>query len=334
MTSRRTSRAFLVAHLASGCLVTAQLVGVGVGVGIGATPSAFAADPPSSPMKEAGKHFQRGVSLYTEADYRAALVEFKRAYEIAPNAAVLYNIGQTHYQLQNYAAALSTLDRYLTEAGAAASHRPEVEQTLETLKARVGKVEVTTNLADCEITIDDELVGKTPLAQPVLVSIGRRKVTAMHEGRPPETRFVEVAAGDTVKMTLSLTEPERRAQPAGPTSVPTAAAPAGPSGPSSTLITAGWITTGVLAAGAITMGVLALSASSDLKSAHDTYPTTHDDLNKKASRVTTFSAVADVAGVAAIVVGGVTLYFTLARSGTNEVKVGVAPRGVSLQGTF
>jgi PEGA domain len=322
MTSRRTSRALLVVHLVSASLLVAS-----------SPRPAWAADAPSSPMKEAGKHFQRGVSLYNEADYRAALVEFKRAYEIAPNAAVLYNIGQTHYQLQNYASALSTLDRYLTEAGAGAPHRPEVEQTLETLKARVGKVEVTTNLPDCEITIDDELVGKTPLAQPVLVSIGRRKVTAMHDGRPPETRFVEVAAGDTVKMALNLTEPDRGGQPAGPTSVPSTAPP-GPSGLSQTLLTAGWITTGVLGAGAITMGILALSASSDLKNAHNTYPTTHDDLSKKASRVSTFSAVADVAGVAAIVVGGVTLYFTLARSGTKEVKVGVAPRGVSLQGTF
>lgn len=319
MTLRRSLRALFVVHL-----VSAPLVAL-------ASP-ARAADAPASPMKEAGKHFQRGVALYSEADYRAALVEFKRAYEIAPNAAVLYNIGQTHYQLQNYAAALSTLERYLTEAGAGASHRAEVEQTLETLKARVGKVEVTTNLPDCEITIDDELVGKTPLAQPVLVSIGRRKVTAMHEGRPPETRFVEVAAGDTVKMALSLTDTER-GQPSGPTSVPSATS-AGPRGPSAALVTAGWITTGVLAAGAITTGILALSASSELKNAHAAYPTTHDDLNKKASRVTTFSTIADVVGVAAVVVGGVTLYLTLSRSASSEVKVGVAPRGVSLEGTF
>jgi uncharacterized membrane protein len=45
--------------------------------------------------RDAGKHFQRGVSLYGEADYRAALIEFKRAYALAPNAAVLYHVGQT-----------------------------------------------------------------------------------------------------------------------------------------------------------------------------------------------------------------------------------------------
>jgi hypothetical protein len=321
MTLRRTLSLLLVAALLSAPLA----------------PLAYAADAPAgaaSPMKEAGKHFQRGVALYTEADYRAALVEFRRAYDVAPNAAVLYNIGQTHYQLQNYAAALSTLERYLTESGAGAAHRPEVEQTIETLRARVGKVEVATNVPGCEVTVDDELVGKTPLAQAVLVSIGRRKITAMYQGRPPETRFVEVAAGDTVKLALTLADPQGQgdAQPPGATSVATAAPSA--SGPSQGLLTAGWITTGVLAAGAITTGILALSASSDLKSAHTTYPESHDDLSKKASRVATFSTVADVLGIAGVVVGGVTLYFTLTRSRAGEVRVGVAPRGIQLGGTF
>jgi hypothetical protein len=52
------------------------------------------------------------------------------------NATVLYNIGQTHYQLQNYAAALVMLERYMAEAGTNAQHRPEVEQTLEILRTR------------------------------------------------------------------------------------------------------------------------------------------------------------------------------------------------------
>src|SRR6185503_12531419 len=113
------------------------------------------------PAKEASKHFQRGAALYGEADYRAALVEFRRAYEIAPNPAVLYNIGQTYYQLQNYAAALVALGRYLTEAGSGAAHRREVEQTIDTLQTRVGKVAISTTAPGIDITVDDELIGKS-----------------------------------------------------------------------------------------------------------------------------------------------------------------------------
>jgi len=301
---------------------------VGLVLGGALAPVAHADVPVNSSVKEAGKHFQRGVTLYNEADYRAALVEFRRAYEIAPNAAVLYNIGQTYYQLQNYAAALSTLDRYLTESGAIAPHRREVEQTIETLQARVGKVAVTTNVADCEVTIDDELVGKTPLSEPVLVSIGRRKVTAMREGRPPETRFVDVAAGDTVKLTLSLGDSTGVAPAVPPPR------PAGVTSEANGLVTAGWITTGVLGAGAITVGVLAFLASRDLKDARDTFPASPADLNTKSSKVSRLSAIGDITGIAALVVGGITLTVTLTRSSSHEVHVAVAPNSIQLAGTF
>jgi tetratricopeptide (TPR) repeat protein len=146
-------------------------------------------------VAEAGKRFNAGVTLYSEADYRAALVEFKRAYEIAPNPAVLYNIGQTQYQLQDYAAAYLSLTRYLAEAGADADHKEEVTKTLATLASRVGKINVMANVEGAEVRIDDELVGKTPLAAPVLVSVGRRKVEISMAGRasstsPPATRSV------------------------------------------------------------------------------------------------------------------------------------------------
>src|SRR4051812_31637230 len=76
---------------------------------VSVAPSAHAQE--TAAQKEAGTHFQRAVQLYSEADYRAALVEFKRAYELAPHVTVLYNLGQTHYQLQNYAEALNTFER-------------------------------------------------------------------------------------------------------------------------------------------------------------------------------------------------------------------------------
>jgi hypothetical protein len=304
----------------------ALIVLAGPVLGGGLAPAVRADPPVNSSVKEAGKHFQRGVALYNEADYRAALVEFRRAYEIAPNAAVLYNIGQAYYQLQDYAAALSALDRYLTESGETAPHRSEVEQTIETLQARVGKVAVTTNVADCEVTIDDELVGKTPFSEPILVSIGRRKVTAMRQGRPSETRFVDVAAGDTVKLTLALGDPIAM------TPLPPRSTGATPEG--NGLVTAGWITTGVLGAGAITAGALAFLASSDLKDARDTFPVSHDDLTSKAARVSRLSAIADIAAIAAVVTGGLTLTVTLARSRAHEVHVAVAPNGIQLAGTF
>jgi Tetratricopeptide repeat/PEGA domain len=310
----------------------AVIVSLGLQAGLAGRARADVPPPqPQAALKEAGKHFQRGVALYTETDYRAALVEFRRAYETAPNPAVLYNIGQTYYQLQNYAAALVTLQRYLTESGPAALHRREVEQTLETLQTRVGKVTITTNLAGSDIAIDDEPAGKTPFPEPQLVSIGRRKVTASHPGTPPQTQFVDVAAGDTVQLSFTFTE--AIAVPVTPIA-PAVVAPDAPSvsGSSNRGTIVGWSATGVLAAGAITTAVLAFRASSRLKDARNSFPVTQAELDSKSSSVKHYAIAADVLTGLAVVTGLVTLKYTLSRS--HEVSVALAPTGVSLAGTF
>jgi tetratricopeptide (TPR) repeat protein len=280
-------------------------------------------------VKKAGKHFQRGVALYNETDYRAALVEFRRAYEVAPNPAVLYNIGQTYYQLQSYAQALTTFERYLAESGDSASHKKEVEDTVDILRARVGKLAIAINLEGCEVTVDDELVGRTPIGEPVLVSIGRRKVIAMCEGRTAETRIVEVAAGDLLEVKISLAA-SAGAQPLG-------AQPGKPAGAGTSAATwrkVGWISTGVLAAAAVTTGALALMASSDLDDERGTYPSSQDALDDKATKLRRLSLAADLLGAATLVVGGITLTLTLTRSKSSEVRLSVAPNGMALSGTF
>lgn len=299
---------------------------------------AFAETPAA--VKKAGKHFQRGVTLYNEADYRAALVEFRRAYEVAPNAAVLFNIGQTYYQLQSYAQALTVFERYLAEAGDNATHKKDVEETVDILKSRVGKLAIAVNLDGCEVTVDDELAGKTPIGEPVLVSIGRRKVIAMCEGRTAETRIVEVAAGDLleVKIALAVLSPSSASSAAAAV----AARPSGSKTSAATWRKIGWTTTGVLAAGAITTGILALMASSDLDEERKTYPSSLDDLDDKSKKVRRYSIAADVLGAATLVVGGITLTFTLTARGKksdeqrdqNALRLNVAPGSLAISGTF
>ena len=83
--------------LAAWLLVTVAL--------LAATGDARAEDGALASQHDAAKHFERAVVLYGESDYQGALVEFKRAYAIAPNPTVLYNIGEAQFQLQDYAGA-------------------------------------------------------------------------------------------------------------------------------------------------------------------------------------------------------------------------------------
>ena len=63
------------------------------------------------------RSLNRGVELYQDEAYRAALIEFERAYEISPDYRLLYNIGGTKLQLQDFLGAARAYERYLTEGG-------------------------------------------------------------------------------------------------------------------------------------------------------------------------------------------------------------------------
>jgi tetratricopeptide (TPR) repeat protein len=282
------------------------------------------AQDPSSAMREAGKHFERGVTLYGEADYPGALVEFKRAYALSPNASVLYNVGEAQYQLQDYASALATFTRYLAEAPPGAGHRAEVENDLDVLRTRVGHVMIMTVPPGAEVTVDDQPAGKTPLEDRVLVSVGHRKVTALIPGRPPATRFVDVAADDNLSVTLDLppggpdpgslrTAPDRAGGEAGARSRTPAV-----------LRVLGWVSTGALAAGAAGAGALALKESSDLRSARNMFPVSPGTLQQDSDRTRTYSLLADSLTAGAVVVGTITLLSTLTAPSAERRSEGAA----------
>ena len=192
-----------------------------------ATP-AHAAPPdsseaPASPgdrQAQAGSHFAHGVKLYQEEDFRAALIEFTRAYELAPNWAVLYNVGQASYQLREYVVALNTLEKYVREGDAKipADRRAQVDREIDELRGRVAHVAVVSNV-DADVALDDAALGRAFSKESWLVGAGRHKLTASKPGYQPATQVIDVAGGDTVTVRFELA-PEVPEPPPVAVSVP------------------------------------------------------------------------------------------------------------------
>ncbi len=318
---------------------------------------------------EAASRFKKGLELFKEGDYQAALIELRRANELAPNYNVLYNIGQVYFQLQDYPNALHSLERYLQEGGknVDAKRRGEVEKDIDKLKARVANLEIVVNVPDAEVTIDDVPAGKTPLPKTVLVSAGRHRIVVAKPGFASITKVVEIASAEVQKVPVELVETKSTTatsppvvvdpgngatQPALTPQVPLPLTiPDQPPPPSRSVPVAGWVVTGGLAVGAVVTGVLALGASSDLKDQRTSGKATRDDLESAKSKAQTFALVTDILTGCAVVAGGVTLYFTVAGGSSSDakpaaaappagafykptLKVGVNPGGVSLLGTF
>jgi hypothetical protein len=170
-------------------------------------PAAVRADDRSH-ANDASAHFERGTTYYGEGDYAAAVVEFRKAYDLAPAWQVLFNLGQSYFQLRDYANALLTLRRFASEGGdrIPKEDRTTLDNELPDLANRVGRVVVQSNERGASVLVDDQPSGNLPLAEPLWVSAGLRKITVVAEGHAPLQRNIAVTGGDTLTVQLDFSE--------------------------------------------------------------------------------------------------------------------------------
>lgn len=280
--------------------------------------------------EEASRRFKAGVAFYKDKDFPAAMVEFKRAYELAPNYNVLFNLGQTSRELKDYAAALRAFDQYLREGGGKipSARRKEVTTAVEELRRKVGRVKITTSVDGAEVAVDDVPAGVTPLPEPIVVNAGRRKLSAKASGYAPAQRVVDVASMEESAVSLDLTKIDGAPPRIEPPPPPPKAGPP----------LVAWVmlgTTGALALATGVTGGLAVSAHGSLKDALGVFPGDPKAISSAQSRTRTLAITTDVLfGVtaAAAVTTGV-LFFALPRV-SEKATVGVSPSGVLVRGTF
>ena len=286
------------------------------GLGVLAAPAL--ADPTNA-VDEAKAHFKTGTDLYDENNFRGALVEFQRAYQLAPNYHVLYNIGQVDMELADYAGALVAYSRYLREGGpdVSADRVTEVKGEIDRLSGRVGKITVQT-AAGAEVIVDDISVGYAPLPESVTVNIGRHKVTVRAQGKPAVDRVVDVAGQQDLTVALANEAPAAVPPPATVAEkvVARSTAPAGP--PSNVPKYVAWTATGAFAITAGTFAYLAHTDDDNLSKLRSTFPVTKSELDAERSKETRSAAISDAFTAATVITAGVALYLTLRHHSSHE----------------
>jgi hypothetical protein len=187
--------------------------------------------------------------------------------------------------------------------------------------------------------IDNVMVGKTPLADPVLVAAGRPQIRVSLAGYAPFTRVIEVAGMESSTVDVELlplgaapaVQSRSSANLGGGADVVTAARASGPTP------VVPWVVTGVLAVAAGTAGGLALWSSQDLKKDRQQFPTDADSLHSKSTRTRALALGADILVGATAVAAGVATYLTFRSSppaSAERVSILIAPGGLVLQGAF
>ncbi len=154
--------------------------------------------------KEAATRFQRGVALFKDGDFEAALTEFKQAYRVAPFYEVLYNIGLTQRRLYQYGAAVKALNDYLEQGGKKISpqRRELVRKELEEIRQLTAEVTVVIKgEGPAILTIDGEAQAQGPVRVPFLLRPGKHTFVATR-GDQTATEQAELLTGSRVTITL------------------------------------------------------------------------------------------------------------------------------------
>jgi hypothetical protein len=291
------------------------------------------AEPPReySAVKEARERFQRGVRFYREGNDDAALAEFVRAQELAPNFRILYNLGQVQAERNDAVAALRFFKQYLLEGGAliSAERKSEVERSLLELQEKVAELQIEADAPGARLFVNDTFIAELPLPKPLTINAGKCNLRLERDGYTPVTRELVVASGELRVVSLTLT-PE--AKPAPPPLPP-------PAEPVSWDERPFWISLAATASlGTATAAFAFATAFTD----RPEVAADADQARDGHDRLRTYALLTGSFGAATLVSAGAAAYFLLSRPSDSSrkdeasvtAKVVPSPSGVYLLGTF
>jgi tetratricopeptide (TPR) repeat protein len=299
-------------------------------------PAVHAADtdapPEYSAMTEARERFQRGVLFYREGNYDAALAEFVRAQELAPNVRSLYTLGQVQAERNDAVGALHFFDQYLLEGGALISpeRRGEVERTRRELAEKVSELAIVADAPGAQVFVNDVFVAILPLREPLTINSGKCNLRLERTGYTPVSRELVIASGELREVSLTLA-PEVKANAQ---TQPTLAHDGAPS----------WDATPFWISLAATASLGSATAAFALATAFTDQPALTEDPGKARDardRVRTYALLTGGFGAATLVSAGAAAFFLLSRpdpAASDRARVTAklvpSPSGIYLFGTF
>jgi hypothetical protein len=180
-------------------------------------PAAQPAAPASVPLAESLKgtaksDYDSGRILFQDGDHAGALVKFQHAFEESGDHRLLWNMAVCEKNLRHYAAVLKLLARYRQEGEArmTEAHRMEVNEVLQTVHSLVSMVRVVVNEPGASIYVDGTKAGTAPLAEPLVVDLGKRSIRVAKSGFVEQTMVQEFAGGsETTFNVVLVAEPKK-----------------------------------------------------------------------------------------------------------------------------
>ncbi|MBI4956038.1 MAG: PEGA domain-containing protein [Myxococcales bacterium] len=169
--------------------------------------------PAPDAAAQARTHLAAARQAVAGRDYAAAAEHFAAAQARAPSAEALAGLGDAHYRLGHVVRAheaYADLLRDHADVLAPAARRLATERKAE-LDGKTGQLSIRVNESGAAVTVDGELVGRSPVPALLRVLAGEHRVRVEKEGFAPDERRVTVPADGKLVLPVALEMTERRA---------------------------------------------------------------------------------------------------------------------------
>lgn len=150
--------------------------------------------------------FDAAKTLATDGDYATALIKFQSAYEASKDPRLLWNVAFCHKNLRHYAKVLFTLQRYINEGATTlgANDKREAQDLIVLIEPFTTRANLNVSEREANVYVDDELVGSSPLAAPVVLDIGERHLRVVKEGYYTLEKTLPIGGNSEVTVNLVL----------------------------------------------------------------------------------------------------------------------------------
>lgn len=135
-----------------------------------------------------------------------ALEKLQRAYDLEPTPRAAAQVGLCLQALGRWVEADFKLSEALTSADDPwiKKNGPVIKQSIEDVKAHVGRVEVIGSPEGAEVSVAGKVVGRLPLATPVPVDEGTVDIEVRSDGHEPLLRSLAVKGGQYQRSVFRL----------------------------------------------------------------------------------------------------------------------------------
>jgi len=172
-------------------------------------PDPTPAGPPSLAESLTGEpkaDYEAAKLLYGNSDYAGALVKFLAAYDKSKDARLLWNVAACEKSLRHYASVVSYLRRYLAEGQGSLSEAEKIdaEALIKVIHPLTAALALEVSESGARVYVDDSLVGETPLAAPIVIDVGARKIRVEKEGFEPYREVLTIGDSPHIKIVVKL----------------------------------------------------------------------------------------------------------------------------------